>query len=377
VSWLDELGERGGAFPEVAQRFCAWRRAPEPLPRGAEAVRWLADAIDAFAHDTKASDDDDARFVEGAGAFLGALLVDRLGASHVARRGEHRVLLGSNGFFDPFGAIDAILDAESTDEELRARLQAAEAEARGEGPIARVVGTFRRVLAEERPELSIRARFGLELELADDVEVDLKRLAELGPSHGVIEGGVIEGAARRLVALLPGGSEDARALSFAEVEARLVPRLIGPKLLEGLGARADSLWTAPFGHDVSVALQLRFEGRARYVRRDEEERWRAEGAEPFSTALLALALRPPPKLVTLEDEGVLVARTGDGLDSARVLLPDVRDALVESLGPGTLLGVPHRDTFVAGTDRARVARHVRESFARAPHGISEALFRLG
>lgn len=372
MSWLDELGERGGAFPEVARRFCAWRRAPEPLPRGAEAVRWLADAIDAFAHDTKANDDDDARFVEGAGAFLGALLVDRLGAAHVARRGEHRVLLGPDGFFDPFGAIDAILDAESTDDELHARLQAAEAEARGNGPVARVVGAFRRVLAEERPELSIRARFGLELELADDVEIDLQRLAELGAIPGVLEG-----AARRLVALLPGGSEDARALSFAEVEARLVPRLIGPKLLEGLGARAEALWTAPFGHDVSVALQLRFEGRARYVRRDEEERWRAEGAEPFATALLALSLRPPPKLVTLEDEGVVVARTGDGLDSARVLLPDVRDALVESLGPGTLLGVPHRDTFVAGTNRARVARHVRESFARAPHGISEALFRIG
>lgn len=381
--WLEELGERGGAFLEVARRFCAWRGAPDPLPRGSDAVRWLADTLDAFAHDALASDDDDARFVEGAGAFLGALLVDRLGGAHVVRGSEHRVLLGPDGFFDPFAAIDAILDAESTDEELRSRLQAAEAEARGDGPVARVVGAFRRVLAEERPDQSIRARFGLQLELADDVEIDLQRLAEVGsgrastPAEAALERRVLEGAARRLVAFLPGGATEVETLPFAEVEARLVPRLVGPKLLEGLGARADALWTAPFGHDVSVALQLRFDGRARYVRRDEEERWRLEGAEPFATALLALSLRPPPKLVSFEEEGVIVARTGDGLDSARVLLPAVRDSLVERLGVGTLLGVPHRDTFVAGTDRARVARHVRESFARAPHGISEALFRIG
>ncbi|MCB9617487.1 MAG: hypothetical protein H6721_10845 [Sandaracinus sp.] len=371
MTWLDQLGERGGSFPDAAKAFVSWRRAPSPLPRGAAAVRWLADTIDDFAHDAKAGEDDDARFVEGAGAFLGALLIDHLGGHHVARRSEHRVLLGDDGFFDPFGAIDAVLDAERTDDELHARLLAAESEARGEGPVARVVRAFRRALEASRPELSIRARFGLELELGDEIEVDLQRLAELGDAPGVLDG-----AAQRLVNLLPGGDAEAGVVPWADAEARLLPRLVGPKLLEGLGPRADAIWLSPFGHDVHVALQLRFEGRARYVRRDEETRWRDEGAEPFATALLALALRPPPKLVPLEDEGVVVARTGDGLDSARVLLPDVRDSLVDLLGPGTLVGVPHRDTFVAGTDRTRVARHVRESFARAPHGISEALFRL-
>lgn len=370
--WLDDLGERGGPFVQEAARFCAWRRAPSPLPRGAAAVRWLADAIDAIAHDTRATDADDASFVEGAGAFLAVLLVDHLGGRHAARRGEHRVLLGEDGFFDPFGAIDAILDADDTDAELFERLRAAEAETRGDGPVARVVAAFRRVLAEDRPELGIRARFGLELELTDEIEVDLHRLAELGEHSDVLEG-----AARRLVGLLPGGAGELAIVPWAEAEARLLPRLVGPKLLDGLGQRSDGIWLSPFGHDVQVALQLRFEGRARYVRRDEEARWREEGAEPFATALLALALRPPAKLVTLEEERVVVARTGDGLDSARVLLPNLRDELVETLGPGTLVGVPHRDTFVAGTDRARVARHVRESFARAPHGISEALFRIG
>ncbi|MBX3251907.1 MAG: hypothetical protein KF901_32310 [Myxococcales bacterium] len=373
-SWLHELGARGGPLGEVAARFCAWRGEGASIPRGADAIRWLADAIDRWLDEDEA---DDERFVEGAGAFLGAVLVDRLGAAHVARAGVHRVDLGDDGFFDPFGAIGAALEADDPDAELAARVRAAEAEARGEGPVAFVVGAFRRALAEARPDLRVESRFGLELSLSEGLELDLHRVAELAGAAGHAREALVRGAVARLVSLLPGGEGADVLVPWRDAEPRLLPRLVGPRFLAQLAERADALWLVPFGHDVQVALQLRFEGRARYVRRDEEARWAAEGAEPFAAALVALALRAgEARWAALEGGALRIARTGDGLDAARLLLPDVRDGLRDTFGGSVRIGVPHRDTLIAGADPALVAHHVHDAFSRAPHPISEALFRI-
>ena len=79
--------------------------------------------------------------------------------------------------------------------------------------------------------------------------------------------------------------------------------------------------------------------------------------------------------------GVLYgARTGDGHDSARVLLPALHEELGARLGGAPVLGIPHRDAFFACADepalRDELARRTEHDAARAPHKLSARLYRL-
>ena len=75
----------------------------------------------------------------------------------------------------------AALDADEPRAELARQVDRAEAEARGEGPIARVVGAFENSLAFARPELLVVDQFELSLSLGDGIEVDLAKVSE---AHG-------------------------------------------------------------------------------------------------------------------------------------------------------------------------------------------------
>src|SRR5690606_7330319 len=120
--------------------------------------------------------DEDA-FLEGAGALLGLLLLEHLGEGRYDREGERHGLRVGPHFFDPFAALEAAIEAPRPRAELSRWVGEAEAEARGEGPTARVVAAFTRRLAQARPELSVSSGSGLRLTLSGGVEVDLERVA--------------------------------------------------------------------------------------------------------------------------------------------------------------------------------------------------------
>ncbi|MGB5414228.1 MAG: hypothetical protein WBN01_06265, partial [Polyangiales bacterium] len=143
-----------------------------PLPgKGAPGVRWLADLLEDFVdRDSDGAQDD--RFVEGAGAFLGLLLIDHLGGSTQERDGCHRVQLGRFGWFDPFGAIQEALDADDPRKCLSEYLSVAEREARADGPVSRVVRIFADELNRARPDLAIESQFELTVDLDNGASVD-------------------------------------------------------------------------------------------------------------------------------------------------------------------------------------------------------------
>ena len=76
----------------------------------------------------------------------------------------------------------------------------------------------------------------------------------------------------------------------------------------------------------------------------------------------------------------MVARTGDGLDSARLLLPTLTAVLRHDLGDAFLLAAPHRDTLLAAPDtdagRALLLARAADLAARAPHAICDQPFRM-
>ena len=383
--WIDAIEERSGPLAAAARELIDWRLSGDgEFEPGREGIRQLAETVEAFCYDQEALESDDQRFVEGAGALLGVLLLEHLGGEYRGRESRHRVALGEHGFFDPFGAIDAALDADDPLAELRRQVAMAEAEARGEGPIGRVIGAFSACLWESRPQLQIEDQFELELNLSDEIEVDLRRVAE--STEGQSRDAVTQAAAK-LVAMLPGGDSDGRFVAWEEASERLIPRLVSAAFLDELHSSTETrgeLFARPLGHDVCLTLLLSYQDRSRFVRVDEVEAW-GVGSEGVQMAglkkLAARSLQARFGEVETARGSILVARTGDGLDSARLLLPGLYAVLAESLEPPFVAAIPHRDALLAcsAADPAILEgflAKVEEDVARAPHAISAALFEV-
>jgi len=173
MRWLSKIEPRLGPFAEATRAFAAWRR-PAGFDVGADGVRALLRELDAFVYDADGPQKDEERFIEGAGSLLAALLVAHLPPGrHIEREGRHALRLGRWGFFDPFAAIDAALDADSPRLCLARELQRAEAEAHGDGPFCRSVDLFEELLGMKRPDLTLLEAFASHLRLGEEIEVEL------------------------------------------------------------------------------------------------------------------------------------------------------------------------------------------------------------
>lgn len=372
--WRDP---RGGPLCDAADAFVQWRGG-EPAPAAA-AVAWLSGHLDDFAHDDDAPPSDDERFVEGGGAFLGMVLVTAREGRHARRGTDHRVLLGEHGSFDPFGAIDASLDADEPRRELAERLRFAEDEAQGLGPTSRVVAAFAEALAAAPAPRRLKERFDLEVVTDDGIEVNLSRAAETTRDQSP---DALALAVGKLVSMLPGNSEDGETNTWEELSPRLVPRLVTEAFAQELKETGrGELATWPLGHKVRVALQARFETRARYIRKDEVAAWDEDAYAVALTNLAGQSAGARFAALDIEHGPLVVARTGDGLDSARILLPSLALVLEAHLGETFVVATPHRDTLLAApdTDEGRRLLRARASdlAARAPHAICNELFRIG
>jgi hypothetical protein len=346
----------------VAEPFLA----EQDIARGPDGLIALCDRMERWLERDDVDEEAERRFVEQAGASLGLLLIDHVGGSAVARDGAHRVQLGRHGFFDPFAAVDRALDAADVRRALARQVALAEAESSGRGPISRVVHALLSALQATRPELTFVDQFEHSLWLRMDgepFEVDLKRAVESTRDQSIE---AVDAVVAKLLAMLPGAAADALELD------RIVPRI----------ARADTLlsglFRAPLNQELVVALMVEDRGRARYVRASEVP------AHALARALANLSARSERAcIVSSETEhgSIWTARTGDGRDSARVLLASLHEELRMRIGPRVLLGIPHRDTFYA-CDAANpalareLARRTEHDFARAPHKLSARAFEL-
>lgn len=384
--WLDELSERAGPLRAAALTFCAWRSL-DPNARGVQAAEALGRTLDAFCHEAEGDDPyEEDRFIEGAGAYLGLLALDAHGgAGHRQTEGRHRVCLGARGWFDPFAAIDAALDAEQPLLALADSLALAEAEAHDGGPVSRVLAALYATLARDYPEAHAVQRFELDVELDDGTQIDLRRLASgLGWPHTEEEQRRLLRDAERLVAMLPrrGATGAARAKTPAEVSeslARLLPRPVSVGFAGDLPEGVE-LATLALEADVLLAYVEQHAGRARFLRAEELPAL-GGAALIHAAALRNLQQRSGAmRFERLEAQGHtwLAGKSGDGLDAARIVLPEAH-AHARTLLPGVAVAViPHRDTilFAPHEDHAALERYARELMARAPHPISARALRL-
>ncbi len=372
TNWLDSLEEIGGPLVPAARVFLDSER-PGPTAAGAEGVRWLATKLEDFTdRDTDSAEDD--RFVEGAGALLGLLLIDHLGGRPQQRDGRHRVQLGRFGWFDPFGAIQDVLDAEDPRASFAESLRIAEREADDCGPVSRVIRIFAEELQRERPDLEIRSHFELCVDLDNGATIELGRLERIASEGDGTN--AAEAAARRIISMLPDAGAP-EAIPWSEAASRLVPRLVSKSFLKSLGAK-QPLHAEPLALDVYVTFQLRYGTRARYVTATEVDEWRAERADVRQRAVDNLAVLSRSLRLEPATEHVLRVRQGDGLDGARLLLPSLAVRLSRLPNKPRVAACPHRDVLLVAHEEAIVelAKHAEDAFRRAPHPISACLFEL-
>lgn len=379
--------QRAGVLADAAELFAAQWLGNDCKLSGGDGLVALCRAVQQFVYVPDVDEETERRFVEGAGALLGVLLIEHIdGASHVGRAGAHRVRLSAHGFFDPFAAMDSVLDAQDIRGELRRQVQLAEAEAAARGPVSRVVSALHSALLRERPELAIEEQFDCMLSLRDrrrdeSLQLDLKRAVESTRDQ---DDEAVQRVTRRLLSLLPGAPETPQ-LSASEFEQRVLPRIARADAVRDLSSQGKTtLLSHPLSAELVVAFVLEYEGRARYVRSSEVEELAMGAADALGCAVRNLRARSDRARVVREPcvEGfMLVARSGDGRDSARVLLTELFDELSVRLGPSICLAIPHRDTFFAcAADQPHVTRQVAqrasEDHARAPHALSSRLYRL-
>lgn len=358
-----------GAFGPAARRFVE-RFAAGPA-RGVDGLRALATAIDRFAEEGAPEDED--AFLEGAGALLGAIVIEHFAgrARHVERSGQHRLALGAAGFVDPFAIVARVLNGETPAQRvLAAEMTLVEAELAGTGPLARLALALEAELAASRPELRVVDRFDRRLVLSDETEIDLAQaLAATDELPLGATPPAVTQAAKKLVSMLPGA---AAPLDREALLSRLVPRLIGPSF------PASGVHAVPLRGELRLALTTRHEGRARFVLERDLPSLGVAHDELVRRALDNLALASKGARV-IEDGPLVSVRSGDGLDSARLLLPGLFETFAPRLGEPFLAAVPHRDVLLlAGRgDAAALRARAEDDFARAPHRISARLFAVG
>ena len=371
VDWLNAMEDVGGRLVPAARAFVDSQHPPLP-GTGAAGIRWLAAQLEDFVdRDTDGGDDD--RFVEGAGALLGLLLIEHLGGRTRERDGCHRVQLGRFGWFDPFGTIQEVLDAEDPRGCLSEYLSVAEREADENGPVSRVVRVFANTLGRERPDLDIESQFELTVDLNNGASVDLARLERVARDQD--EDAATE-AARRVISMLPGANTQEET-PWSEAATRLLPRLVSEKFLASLPSE-QALYVDPVGSGVHLALQLRYGTRARYVRCAEVDSWAMERAGARQQALENLAAKSRSLRLERVTGEILRVRQGDGLDGARLLLPDLADRLAK-LEPGVwVAAAPHRDVLLLARGEAleELCKRAEDAARRAPHPVSAAIFAV-
>ena len=78
------------------------------------------------------------------------------------------------------------------------------------------------------------------------------------------------------------------------------------------------------------------------------------------------------------DNGLLRVRQGDGLDAARLMLPDLGLRLHRLAAGRWVAAAPHRDVLLLAPFNYAplLAEHAGDAAERAPHPISDALFSV-
>lgn len=142
--------------------------------------------------------------------------------------------------------------------------------------------------------------------------------------------------------------------------------------------------TFPFPGGLTIAIVRDEDTRYAYLTEREREAWQVSRPELLKTALSNLdeVSRGLPFAAAGGNDAVLILRTGDGYDAARVLLQRVRRFAASHLGEPFLAGIPNRDFLVLWSRACapKVQEAIRyqlvEDHRQQPYAITANVLRV-
>ncbi|MCA9601300.1 MAG: DUF1444 family protein, partial [Myxococcales bacterium] len=274
-------------------------------------------------------------------------------------------------------------DSPSPRAELARWVRQAEAEANGTGPLARIVQMLLRKLPTD-DGFRLVHHFEHDLRFACGIELSIARAVRATED---LEAHAAESAVDKLISLVTAQSAPL-PLPWEQIQGDVFPRLVPSTFVDELARRSEqtrSILVSPFPNDLRLAFVLRRGDRARFIRTDELGTWGVRHVELLEAAvanLAAASTKASFSEVMTTDGPLVVARSGDGLDAARLLLPGLHAVLSNHLGGDIAVAVPHRDALYA-VDASntplvhQLRRKAEDDARRAPHRITTDLFRVG
>jgi uncharacterized protein YtpQ (UPF0354 family) len=174
-----------------------------------------------------------------------------------------------------------------------------------------------------------------------------------------------------------GKLDDANRSSWAEMSKRLLPRLVSPDMRQ----LAPTMLLRDFATGALNAYVLDHGRQVDYVQRDMLERWSVDSQRVHDTAvsnLEALSVDVQIEVRKVRAGGLFtVIDTDDSYDAARLVVPSLRDGLLDALGMPIFVGIPNRDFLLAWSADApftALASRVAKDFTEQPYPITDAIF---
>ena len=178
-------------------------------------------------------------------------------------------------------------------------------------------------------------------------------------------------------------SADAIPETWDEVKNRLRLQLVSSRIDE-----LESAITFPFSDDVTSSVVVDSKHGYAYVRPEDAERWGQTSVDLIEIARANLidASQSLDIKVAPGPPALAVIQTGDSYDAARILLPPIREKLIDLLcedgGDEIFVGVPNRDFLIAWSINTpeeiheQLASTIEMDAQRQSHPLSRHLFRV-
>ena len=163
----------------------------------------------------------------------------------------------------------------------------------------------------------------------------------------------------------------------------IVPQLKPVVLLNDLLERgADPIIYRLLLADIMITYAILEHGRLSYITESQLEKWEVSEHTLHAQAIQNLADRSrnvPYHSAGEGDQRIIIFNHNDGLDAARILLPDMLATVVASLPGNPVIGIPNRDFMVIFSDEdpervEAVALQVAQDVRQHDHGLTMQLF---
>lgn len=164
----------------------------------------------------------------------------------------------------------------------------------------------------------------------------------------------------------------------------LYPQIKAAEFLRQADKQKISLARQPLVGDLSVVYVADTPTSMRFLTDEDIAKNNLTVAQLHELTLANLARKTANTGYMVAGEGertLVISQTRDSYDAARILLPDIRQQVMEYLGGRLLFGIPNRDFLIMLSDQepefvAEIASQVARDYESQPHPLSPRLYTV-